>query len=379
MTLALVGPLPPVRGGISQYNQSLLDTLRGRGLRVVAVGYRLLYPPFLFPGTSQFDSESTRPDDAHAVLTAWNPLSWLRAVVLLRRARVSRLVLQHWHPFFVPCLLFVAMLSRARTVVVIAHNVLPHEHRALGRMLNPLLFRRADRVIVGSSSQRSELLAIAPAVDARVVPHPAYDRFFAGRAGADAPGTRHFARRAELELPADVPLLVHLGLVREYKGVDVLLRALAGLRGQPFQLLVAGEFYDDPARYEQLIRSLQLGETVRIENRYLPDDELAGLIEAADAVVLPYRHATQSGVAMAALAGGCPVVATRTGALADVVREGENGTLADPDDEVSLRRAVERFLDAGLDAWRARRDTIAADARRRYSWDALADVITEGE
>lgn len=373
MKLALVGPLPPLRGGISQYNNSLLLSLRKLGYDVLPISYRVLYPSFLFPGSSQFDESTRAPDGSLASLSAWNPISWMKVSAKIRQHGATHIVLQHWHPYFVHCLRFMASHSNAERVTVIAHNVLPHENATLGKRLNPLLFRKADKVIVGGSEQLLQLKNLVPGVDGAVVPHPAYDRFFAEHSGESALD-RHLEARKRLAIPLEIPYFVHLGLVREYKGVDVLLRAAARLTTD-YRLDIIGEFYDKPDSYHALHSELKLGDRVRIDNRYLSDKEMADRIHAADAIVLPYRQATQSGIAMAALAGGAPIIATKTGALKDIVIEGENGILAEPDDIHSLADAIARFIKPSHCDWRQRREAISNSTLRQYSWDSLVNQI----
>ncbi|GBE30033.1 MAG TPA: glycosyltransferase [Bacteroidetes bacterium] len=375
MKVELIGPLPPLRGGISQYNNSLLLALRKQGHDVLPVSYRVLYPSFMFPGSSQFDQSTNAPDGSLTTLTAWNPLSWKSADARIRQHGATHIIFEHWHPFFVPCLRYLATHSNAQRTTVIAHNVLPHENAGLGKFLNPLLFREADKVIVGASEQLVQLNALLPECKGEVVPHPAYDRFFTGHSDQSALD-RHLEARRRLTIPTDIPYFVHLGLVREYKGVDILLQAAAKLTFD-YRLDIIGEFYDKPEAYHLLHKELHLGDRVRIEDRYLNDEEMADRILAADAVVLPYRHATQSGVAMAALAGGCPIIASGTGALADLVKEGENGILAQAGDIDSLADAITRFTKPSPSDWRQRREAVSNRTLKQYSWDSLVNRIME--
>ncbi|MCB2210833.1 glycosyltransferase [bacterium] len=375
MKLALIGPLPPLRGGISSYNLNLLNELLEQGHDVLPISYDVLYPAFLFPGSNQYDDNADPVVDSYPILNAWKPNTWLTAIKLIRSFGAERLIVQHWHPFFAPCLRFIARWAGVKPRVVIAHNVLPHEHAAIGRTLNPGLYRQADRVIVGANDQLSVLQKIAPRTTGVVQPHPVYSHFFAGREDCE-PLTRYVEARKTLGIGEETPYFVHLGLVREYKGVDVLLRAVAQVERE-LQLDVIGEFYDDISSYQELQRELGHGERVRLDNRYLSDDEMALRCEAADAVVLPYRHATQSGIAMIALAAGAPVIATATGALSEIIREGENGCLAEPGDTESLVVALKRFLNSGLETWRRKRNVIAEQAADIYSWSALAANVLE--
>ncbi len=371
MNLGLAGPLPPLRGGIAHYNASLVHALRELGHTVHPVGFRRLYPPLLFPGTSEKDPDSVPFPGGEDILLAWDPRTWRRARRSLAARRIDRIVLHHWHPFFVPVLRSLARMKPPRGVVVIAHNILPHEHRRLGALLNPRLFREADLVLVGSRREGELFEQLLPGRRWHVAHHPVYDRFCEVCESLDPAEARE-----RLDYGPSTPLLVHLGLVRRYKGVDILLEAFARFGRREIRLDVAGEFYDDEARYREQVERLHLGDRVRLVNRYLSDEEMAVRLRAADAVVLPYRHGTQSGVAMAALACGTPVIATKVGSLPEVIEPGRYGELARPGDVDSLTRALERFYDPHRAAARLDREALAREAREKYSWRAVAERVT---
>lgn len=374
MKVAAIGPVPPFRGGISHYNASLIGELRRKGHEVLPIGFERLYPKFLFPGSSEIDPASTPLEGAQSMLVPWDPRTWSSARKLLRDFAPDRVVAHHWHPFFVPAMRMVLGAVPASRVDVIAHNVLPHEHGIVGRLFNPFLFRHASRVYVGAKAEETRLHELVPGVEAMFMPHPVYDRF-----SDEITLERQAEAKRELGYDPGQVLLVHLGLVRKYKGVDILLDAFSRLEQDNLRLEVAGEFYDDPTSYLRQVRTLQLEDRVRLVNQYLTDKEMAIRLRAADAVVLPYRHGTQSGVAMAALAAGVPVIASRVGSLADVVEEGELGCLCDPESVSDLVGAMLRFLRIGIDRWRLGRREIARLTRERYTWSALADRIVREE
>ncbi|MFH0881500.1 MAG: glycosyltransferase [bacterium] len=339
MIVGLVAPLPPLRGGITHFDVLLLEGLRNSGHTVVPISYRKLYPSFLFPGSSQYDEGQPLAPDTLPILVAWNPITWMRALRALKRAGVESLVLIHWHPFFALCLRFLATLRPRNGVALYVHNAMPHESAWMGRLFNPVLYRAVDRLFTGSDTEADVLRRIAPSVPVQTLLHPVHDRFrniFSEMSQDEA--------RLKLGITGDRPCLMHLGLVRRYKGVDILLEAIGRLPRGRVRLRIAGEFYDDKADYEQLIDGLGLRDEVTLIDRYLSDEEMALHLIAADAIVLPYRNATQSGVAMIALSMGTPVIASRVGQLAQVIVRPEYGELVEPENAQALAEAVERFL-----------------------------------
>jgi len=371
MKIALIGPFPPHRGGISQFNHSLAKALRAMGHEVLPLGFSRLYPTFLFPGTSEFDPKAVPEPDHRPLLTAWNPFSWIRARILLRQFGAERLIFSHWHPFFAPAMSSVAKYPAPVSIIV--HNALPHEKEWVGRLLNPMLFRRADFLAAGAETQAHILSSLAPGVRCEIVGHPAYSQY-----DEKVGSLSREEARQKLGLEPGKPILMHLGLVRTYKGLDILLRAMSELKNGDITLHVAGEFYDDYSEYERLVEELDLKSRVTFDNRYLSDEELGLHLAAADALALPYRSATQSGVAMMALASGTPVIASRVGSLGEVVR-GEYGLLVPPEDATALAGAIDTFFGTSDYNSAARRKRIRKSAAMDFpGWEQYAETLING-
>ena len=364
--LALVGPLYPYRGGIAHFTQSLGRRLEGRGHRVSAVTFRRQYPEFLFPGRTQF--ETMRPPDAFdapRLLDTVNPISWERTARYLRSLDVDAVVFQHWMPFVAPALGTVARrLGNARRLAVV-HNALPHERRPGDRLLTRYALRTMDGLVVLSDSVRRDVETLAPGVPVRRQAHPVYDFF-----GESVPRAQ---ARAALDLPDDAPVLLFFGFIREYKGLRVLLDALPKIRTRVpgVRLVVAGEFYDDDAPYRAHVRRLGLGDAVRFDAEYIPNEHVGRYFGAADLVVQPYLSATQSGVAQIAYHFERPLVTTDVGGLAETVPP-DAGLVVPPDNPAALADAVVRFFDGRMV------DAFAAGIRRIRSatgWDPLCAAV----
>jgi glycosyltransferase involved in cell wall biosynthesis len=162
-------------------------------------------------------------------------------------------------------------------------------------------------------------------------------------------------------LPTDAPVILMFGAIRPGKGLDVLLRAAAILRrdNTPFRLVVAGDPDRFAATYRALAEELELGDSGELRFGYVPEEHVAAYFAAAAVVALPYRAIDQSGVAVAAVSAGRPVVATRLAGLAEIVERGDCGLLIPVDDPVALAAALQRLLrDEEL------RQRLGANARR---------------
>ena len=370
MRIALLGPLAPWRGGLSQYLALLGETL-ARTAEVRAVTFTRQYPSFLFPGTSQLDPETEAPGfPVAALLDSIGPASWRRTAAHLEAFAPGAVVLKWWMPFFAPSFASsVGPLRRRGTrVVLVCDNLVPHERRPLDLLLTRWMLRNSDGYLVMSDSVERDLDRLKPRAMKRRVPHPLYAQFDRGR------WNRRTAR-AHLGLSDADEVALFFGYVRAYKGLDLLLTAWPRVRERrAVRLLVAGEFYEDPAPYRALAQAAGGEPHVRLLDRYLKDDEVEAVFRAADLVVLPYRSATQSGVTHVAYALGVPVITTDVGGLAETVTDGVTGLVVPPADPQALGDAVVRFFEQGM---AARMRPHLEALRRTHSWEALAGQALE--
>ncbi len=367
--VAVLGPFHPYRGGIAHHTTLLAQALAAEH-EVLGLGFKRLYPGFLFPGRTQFDTsaEPLRPAGLRVerCVDSIAPHTWIGAARALQRAGSRLLVAQWWHPFFAPAYATVARLVRRRGTVVlyVCHNVLPHESSRLDGALARLGLGAADGYVLHSESDREVLQRLFPSRPHAVTPMPAFAFFARGRVGRDE------ARR---RLGLQGPVALFFGLVRPYKGLDVLLHALARARQRlPVTLLVVGEFYESRAPYERLLATLQLGDSVRLVDRYVPDEEVETYFQAADVVVLPYKSATQSAIAQIALAFARPAIVTRVGGLPETVRDGETGLVVPPSDAEALGDALVRFFSADMATAMQPHLSRAVEA---FSWDNLVSSV----
>jgi glycosyltransferase involved in cell wall biosynthesis len=351
--VGVIAAVHPLTGGAAQFNAAMVAALRKRG-PVDLISWRRLYPPLVYRGLERDDRSSPpRRVAADFVLDWHDPRTWRGALRRLDAFGAEALVLPWLHPVSTPP--YRSLLRHARNMrrVVVCHNVLPHERLRGTAWLTRATLRHADLLVTHAPHQADELrtlgLGSIPVLPAF---HP---RFVARDLAAPADDTAVAAERRRLGDPG--LLLLFFGAVRPYKGLDLALQALAQVdRSLDARLVVAGRFWEPRARYDSLIESLGLGDRVDIRDGYIPNDEVALLFAATDGVVLPYRSATQSGVAQLAFAYGKPVVATRVGGLPAAVEHGRTGFLVPADNAFAFARAVERLatdrarLAAGIDA-----------------------------
>lgn len=367
-SVVIIGPAHPLRGGLASFNERLARQFLSTGHRVTILTFSLQYPGFLFPGTTQYSSEPAPKDlDIRVCIHSVNPLNWIRTGLKLRRMRPDLVVVRYWLPFMGPALgtilRFVSRRSGTR-VVCIADNVIPHEKRPGDTLFTRYFIASVDAFLTMSEKVLADLKRFDNRKPAQFVPHPLYDNF-----GDPIPQAE--ARHA-LGLPAEGRLILFFGFIRRYKGLDILLEAMADPRiaGAGIRLLVAGEFYEDEAPYQALLRRPEIGERVILKTTFIPDSQVRLYLCAADLVVQPYRSATQSGVTPLAYHFEVPMLVTRVGALPDMVPDGEVGIVTDPD-PTSVADGILRFYDAGAGHFIPH----IRSEKRKYTWQRVQDTL----
>ncbi|TDB83876.1 glycosyltransferase [Actinomadura sp. KC216] len=330
MRIAIVGPAFPYKGGGAHHTTELAHRLAAAGHDVVIESWRAQYPGFLYPGQQTISEPEGEPfPGTHRRLDWRRPDGWWRTGRALRSCDL--VVLAVLTPIQVPSYLgILAGLRRRAPVVALCHNVLPHERKPYDEPLMKRLLRSVDGVLVHSEAQ-ADLARGLTTRPVQVAEMPAH------------------LPTSETPLEPDAKVkrrLLFFGIVRPYKGLDVLLRALAE-GPDDVALTVAGEFWGGLDDTRELIRSLDLTSRVELRPGYVPAADVPGLFAAADALVLPYRTATASQNVWMAYEHGLPVIATDVGGFAAQIRDGVDGLICTPDDAPSLAAALRRFYSPG--------------------------------
>ena len=355
--IAFVNVAPTARGGIAQFGAALARATARSGASALVLAYARLYPSWTKPGRQHPEPAPAHHDlEVVGGLVPWRPRTWRAAAQAFEQAAADLLVVQWWSPITAPCVWWLAGRARrsGARVVVVCHNARPHERFPGWRMLTRRALRRADVLVTLSEPVAAELRALVAGVRPRVLGHPP-NLPVGGASSSDA------ARwRTHLRLPGDGPVVLFFGNVRPYKGLGDLVEAWPAVaRAHPSAtLLVAGTFFEPLQRYERRLAQLAVADSVRLHAEYVPADEVAALLAAADLLVLPYRSASQSGIAPLAATAGCPVIATAVGGLPAALPAGCATT--PPGDPARLAAAISAALlkpppppraDAQWEAW----------------------------
>lgn len=368
MRLVIVGPAFPMRGGIAQSVAQLFQVLRDMGHICAVLSFKRLYPSIFFPGKTQTDdSRINVPVAAYPLLDSINPLSWIQALLWILSYKPDAIVFEHWMPFFSPCYATIAGLVKWMLnidVLMICHNIVPHEKKIGDAFLSKLGLYFMDGFIVQSKSVGQDLQSFRPNAKVRYVPHPVYSHFPAAIPKAEAKKILNLQSHS---------IILYFGLVRAYKGLKYLIQAMPMiLKKKSVYCLVCGEFYEGRQEIMDLISDSSIGNNVTIIDAYIPNEKVHHYFCAADLVVLPYVSATQSGVINIAYYYNRPVVVTNVGGLPEVVDEGRTGFLVPPKDPSALADAVIKFYN--------HKDSISFEKnieseKGKYSWERMADAL----
>lgn len=367
MKVAVLSCFYPFRGGVAQFNASLLGEL-SRDHTVKAFNFTTQYPDILFPGKTQYVSAG---DDAvrvesEAVLSTVNPFTWCRTARAIREWGAELLILRYWMSWFAPSLGWVARhVGPGCKVVAITDNIIPHEPHFFDKPLTRWFLRGVDGCVAMSGEVAADLCRLKPDARYAVLPHPIYTHFgdIVPRAEAEA----------KLGLESGKKNLLFFGLIRKYKGLDILIDAFSGLPDD-YQLIIAGEPYGDFSEYADAIAKSPAKDRIKLFKRYIPDSEVKWFFSAADAAVLPYRSATQSGVGALACHFEVPMIVTDTGALRSTVEGRGTGMVVDKADAATVREGILRFF--GTPGLKDECISHIRDEKVRLSWSGFCKELT---
>jgi glycosyltransferase involved in cell wall biosynthesis len=366
----IIGPGHPLRGGLASFNQRLAREFIDAGHPCEIYSFSLQYPGFLFPGTTQYSSEPA-PENLviHSAINSINPFNWMKVGNRLRKLKPDLIVVRYWLPFMGPALgtiLRRVKKNRHTRVLCIADNIIPHEKRPGDKVFTKYFLKPCDAFITMSRKVMNDLVAFNNKKPALQVPHPLYDNFGEPLLQEEA--------RTKLGIAPDQKLLLFFGFIRKYKGLDILLEAMADprIREQGIKLMVAGEFYEEEKPYRDQIRHLGIEDLLFLHTDFIPDSEVRYYLSAADAVVQPYRNATQSGVTPLAYHFEVPMLVTNVGGLPDLVPHNKVGLIVEPDPS-SIAQGILDFFTRGRSAFLP----YLREEKQKYSWSRMRESILE--
>ncbi len=365
----IIGTAWPFRGGIAAFNERLATAFQDSGFKVTIINFRLQYPAILFPGKTQM-AGWTAPEhlDIRQEINSVNPLNWIIVGNRIRRERPSLVIFRYWLPFMGPAFGTIARLirlNRTSRVIAIFDNIIPHERRIGDRLFTKYFIRPIQAFIAMSDTVFNDIKMFDEKKPRELCPHPLYDNF--GEKLDKDEAKRH------LGLDPKTRYSLFFGFIRDYKGLDLALRAFGDerLRNSDKKLLVAGEFYSDEKKYMELIRELGITGQVELRTDFIPDDEVKYYFSAADLVVQPYKTATQSGISQIAYHFNKPMIVTNVGGLPEIIPDGKAGFVVERESG-AIAGAILRYYDENMEPVF---ETGMSEEKKKYSWESMVTAI----
>ena len=367
----ILGPAYPLRGGLATFDELLCRALIKENHDAQIVSYSLQYPEFLFPGSSQYDQSGKAPEGItiHTKINSVNPFNWFNVGRFIQREKPDLLVVRYWLPFMGPALGTILRMARKRGVKVIAicDNVIPHEKRPGDTQFTRYFLKSCHGFVTMSKSVLQDLEKFISTDKKRFLLHPLYTSF--------GDKLSKEAAREHLSLNSNDRIILFFGLIRKYKGLDLLLEAMGDerIKKEKIKLLVAGEFYEDRSYYDEIIRKHQLEEQVIFHARFIPNEEVRYYFSAADLLTLTYRNATQSGVTQVAFHFEKPVIVTNVGGLSEIIPDGKCGFVVQPDP----KEIASRILDFYTLKKESDFSAAMAEEKKKYEWSVFVAGLME--
>ncbi len=365
MKLTILSTAFPYRGGIAAFTERLARAFQQSGDMVKISTFSLQYPNLLFPGKSQYSSSESPNDlDISREVNSINPFNWVRIGLRIKKQKPDALILKYWIPFLGPCLGTISRIVKRNNhtkVIVVIDNLIPHEKRFGDNIMNKYFVNSVDAFLAMSKSVYNDLNHFNPHKLKMLGVHPLYDNFGEIISKSEA--------KRVLNLDESINYMLFFGIIREYKGLDTLLKAFADkrLQNQNLKLIVAGEFYENEKPYYDLITKYNLSDSLVMHASFIADNDVVNYFCAADIIVQPYKHATQSGVTQIAYHFEKPMLVTDVGGLAEIVPHNKVGYVTSQE-PLDIADAITDFYLNNKE-----NDFISGikDEKKKYSWEIM--------
>ena len=366
----IIGPAYPLRGGLATFDELFCEAFLQQGHDCEIISYSLQYPNFLFPGSTQFDTSGMAPKNIkiNTLINSINPISWIKTARFIKKQKPDFIVFRFWIPFMGPALGSIARMVRKSGVKVLAitDNVIPHETRPGDVAFAKYFIKACDGFITMSKAVMKDLEKFTSTANKKYLLHPLYTSFGEKINKQEA--------RSKLGLPADKQLVLFFGLIRKYKGLDLLLDAMKELKSNPnINLVVAGEFYDDKQLYLDLIKQYDIENQVIIHGKFIANEDVKLYFSATDLVTLPYKTATQSGVTQVSFHFEVPTLVTNVGGLGEIIPDKIAGYVVEPNGKDIADGIRDYFENNRMPAFTEG----MKKEKQKYDWKIFVDEVID--
>ncbi len=371
LKIFIIGPAYPLRGGLATFDELMCSAFIKAGYDCSIISYSMLYPNFLFPGTSQYEKPNPLNPPSYSfkiynLINTLNPISWVKTYLFIKKQKADFVVFRFWIPFLSPSLGTIARLLNKSKIatLVITDNIYPHEKRLGDKALVKYFIKNIKGFITMSNAVMQDLNTITNLKTKIQLLHPLYTSFGDKISKQEA--------REKLQLIQSEQIVLFFGIIRQYKGLDLLIDAFNNLKQHTnIKLLVVGECYHDINIYKNQIKQLQLEQTVTIIDKFISTDEVKYYFSATNLLALPYKSATQSGVTQIAFHFETPTLVTNVGGLKEVIPHNKAGYVVSPNSK--------EISDAILDYFHNNKELEFIKEmhkeKQKYSWDIFVNEV----
>jgi len=367
----IIGTAYPFRGGLASFNERIAKEFKVQGDEVEIYTFTLQYPSIVFPGKTQY-SDGPAPTELsiQRTFSSINPLTWIKTGRAIKALKPDIVLCRFWLPFMGPCfgtMLRIIKNNKHTKVISLIDNIIPHEQRIGDQQLAQYFVNQVDAFVVMSKSVQRDLQQFLKKQPVKYIPHPVYDNYGDPIDKASA--------RTWLDIPTKGEYILFFGFIRDYKGLDLLLRAMADERIQQrgIQLIIAGEYYGGKGKYEALIKELDIEDRLILKTDFIPNEEVKYFFSAADVVVQPYKSATQSGISQLCYHFEKPMVVTNVGGLPEIVKHEKGGYVVEVD-VVAIADAILAFYEKEKEAEFV---AVVKEVKKEFTWDTMINGMKE--
>lgn len=366
----ILGPAWPLRGGLATFDELLCLSLNSAGHDARIISFSLQYPNFLFPGTTQFDENGESPEGIRieTKINSVNPFNWIAVGNYIKKEQPDFILIRYWLPFMGPSLGTIAKRAKKNKktkIIAIVDNAIPHEKRIGDSMFSSYFIKNCDGYLTMSQKVLTDLEQFTKSENKLFTEHPLYTSFGEAVQKTEA--------RKILQLEESGKYLLFFGFIRRYKGLDLLLEAMADERIKKLgvKLIVAGEYYEDSKYYEEIVARLELKNRLVLKTDFIPNEEVRWYFSACDLVTQTYHTATQSGVTKIAMQFNKPSLVTNVGGLGEIILHGKSGYVVEPN--------AKTVADSIVDYYENNREKhfveTTIEEKKKYGWDVMVESI----
>jgi glycosyltransferase involved in cell wall biosynthesis len=364
MKISIFSAFPPFRGGISQFSTKLSEAFEKKH-ELILITFKKQYPDWIFPGKSQYDynQKTELKSKINRIVSTFSIASYFKAISFIKKEKSSVFITNYWMTFFAPFMGFIARKLPKETIkIAIVHNLIPHEKRFFDASFNSYFLKSYDGYVALSEYVYNDLKKFVDEKKIIHIPHPPYNQF--------GEKINRIEACNKLKIDPSKHTLLFFGIIRKYKGLDLLIQAFDQL-DENYQLVIAGEMYGKDNEIIDLINQNTNKKRILFHNQFIPNEEITTFFSVADYLVLPYRSGTQSGVSAIANHFNLPIIATNTGGLTETMNL-DKDIIINQADKASIQHAIMISKDK-----LSKYSSLEKEITQSISWETFSDILVE--